>query len=85
MKKKIFRVEGSFGQKLWRQKFRKEVVGVSERHVLEKVLSEIGSKHGVKRNLIKIEKIEEISPEEVRDPKIKMLVGSESYGGEREA
>ncbi|MEM1689221.1 MAG: 50S ribosomal protein L18Ae [Candidatus Hadarchaeales archaeon] len=75
MRKRIFRIEGSFKQGLWKQKFRKEIIGFSERQVLEKVLSDIGSKHGVKRCMIKIEKIEEISPEEVRDQRIKLMLG----------
>lgn len=74
MKKRIFRVEGSFKQRLWKQKFKKEIIGFSERQVLEKVLSDIGSKHRVKRYMIKIEKIEEISPEEVRDHMIKLML-----------
>jgi len=73
--KKVFRVEGSFRQGLWVQRFRKEVIGFSERQALEKVLSDIGSRHRVKRTMIKIEKIEEISPEEVRNPKIRLMLG----------
>jgi large subunit ribosomal protein LX len=72
--KRIFRVEGRFRQGLWTQRFRKEVVALSERHALEMVLSDIGSRHGVKRTLIKIERVEEIRPEEVKNPRIRLLI-----------
>ncbi|HEX58979.1 MAG TPA: 50S ribosomal protein L18a [Methanomicrobia archaeon] len=50
-------VEGEFrtGNK-W-QKFRKEVECLSEKLAVEKVLSIMGSKHRLKRNMIRIKKV----------------------------
>ncbi len=64
---KVFRIKGRFRCGEFFQEFRKEVSAIVPKHALEKVYSEIGSKHGVKRHQILIEKIEEISLEEVRE------------------
>lgn len=40
----------------WRP-FSKYVEGRSEKMVMEKVLSQLGSEHGLKRNLIKIDEV----------------------------
>ncbi|MEM2908029.1 MAG: 50S ribosomal protein L18Ae [Candidatus Hadarchaeales archaeon] len=57
---KLFRVRGWFEQKGRRQKFTRELRGLSQEHVIERILSELGSRHGVKRNLIHIEEITEV-------------------------
>ena len=67
---KIFRVRGWFKRDNRRQVFTKEFRALSEEHVLERVYSEIGSKHKVKRDLIHISEISEIKPEEAKDPGI---------------
>ncbi|QHN05739.1 50S ribosomal protein L18a [Methanothermobacter sp. THM-1] len=74
MKTKIFRVKGKFlmGEKL--QPFTKELKAIKEEEIYEKLYSEFGSKHRVPRSKVKIEKIEEISPEDVQDPVVKALV-----------
>ncbi len=48
-------------------KFSKEVRAIKREHAIEKVLSELGSNHRVKRYHIVIEKVEEIPPEMVKD------------------
>lgn len=60
---RIFRVRGWFKQGDRRQKFMREFPALSEKQVLERVYSELGSKHRVKRNLIHIEEITEIKAE----------------------
>lgn len=67
---KIFRVKGWFKHDNRRQTFTKETRALSEKHVLEQVYSEIGSRHKVKRNLIHVSEITEIKPEEAKDPRI---------------
>jgi large subunit ribosomal protein LX len=71
---KIFRVKGWFKQGYQRQAFMKELPAISEKHALERVYSEVGSKHKVKRNLINIEEVTEIKPEEVKDPRVAALL-----------
>ena len=55
--------------------FVKELPALSEQQALERVFSEVGSKHKVKRRLIHIEEATEIKPEEAKDPQIKAMVG----------
>ncbi|CDG65575.1 MAG: large subunit ribosomal protein [Methanobacterium sp.] len=74
MKTKIFRVQGKFIMGDSFKTFTKELKATSEDDIKEKIYSEFGSKHHIGRNQIKIQKIEEISAEEVQDPLIKALV-----------
>lgn len=52
-------------------KFEKEVRGLRVEHALEKLYSELGSKHKVKRSNIKIVEVAEVSPEECKDKYVK--------------
>jgi large subunit ribosomal protein LX len=52
-------VEGKFKAGVQWEKFSKTVESNSEKNAREKVLSIFGSKHGVGRNLIKIESVKE--------------------------
>lgn len=67
---KIFRIRGWFKRGLYRQHFTRELLALSKEQAFERVYSDFGSKHGVKRNLIHIEEAVEVKPEEVRDPRI---------------
>lgn len=73
MKTKIFRIQGKFlmGDDL--KPFTRELKAIEETEIYEKIFSEFGSKHHISRDQVKIEKIEEISAEEVQDPIIKAL------------
>lgn len=73
MKTKIFRVQGKFIMGDSFKPFTKELKATSEDDIKEKIYSEFGSKHHIVRNQIHIEKIDEISAEEVIDPLIKAL------------
>mgnify|MGYP001772650592 CR=1 FL=1 len=59
------------------QRFTKDIRGVSEKEVLEKVYSILGSNHKVKRYHIRIERIEEIDPSASRDPFIRQVANAE--------
>jgi large subunit ribosomal protein LX len=67
---KIFRIMGWFKQGLYRQRFTRELLALSKEQALERIYSDVGSKHRVKRNLIHIEEAIEVKPEEVKDPRI---------------
>ena len=74
---KIFRIDGSFVKNRQKTEFIKELPAKSRGRALERLYSELGSKHAVKRNLIQISEIEEIKPEEAKDPEIRALAEDE--------
>lgn len=80
---KVFKVSGEIRKPNWQTSFEKEVTAIKPEHAVEKVYMELGSKHRVKRFHIKINKVEEISPNEVEDPLIrKLLAGEGKLGGQ---
>lgn len=54
-----FTVKGSFKAGLKWEKFAKRIASQNKKNATEKAYSLIGSEHGLKRNFIKIESIEE--------------------------
>lgn len=74
MKTKIFRIQGKFIMGNSYQPFTKELKAISENDIREKIYSDFGSKHGIKRTKIIIQEIKEISADEVQDPIIKSLI-----------
>ncbi len=70
---KVFRVTGEINKPNYQTSFRKEIRALKPEHAAEKVYKELGSKHRAKRFQIKIVQVEEISPEEIKDPIIKKL------------
>ncbi|MBQ2962674.1 50S ribosomal protein L18Ae [Methanobrevibacter sp.] len=71
---KIYRIKGSFVMGSETQVFTKEFRAVKEEDIYEKLYSIFGSKHGIKRNQIKIDSIEEIAEDEVQDPVVKAIL-----------
>ena len=69
---KIYRIEGymliSHDRNPRWQVFRKEVLALKPEHAVEKIYSELGSRHKLRRKHIRIVKVKEISPEEASDP-----------------
>ena len=74
MKTKIFRIQGKFMMGNTLKPFTKELKAVDEQNIKEKIYSEFGSKHHIRRGKIKIDEIVEISSEQVQDPLIKDLL-----------
>ena len=74
MKTKIYRVQGKFIMGNSFKPFTRELKAIGEEDIKEKIYSEFGSKHHIVRNQIHIEKIREISAEDVVDPLIKNLI-----------
>ncbi|HOI72351.1 MAG TPA: 50S ribosomal protein L18Ae [Methanobacterium sp.] len=74
MKTKIFRIQGKFMMGNALKPFTRELKATNEEEIKERIYSEFGSKHHIKRNKIKIEDITEISADEVIDPVIKALL-----------
>jgi large subunit ribosomal protein LX len=73
MKTKIYRVKGRFALGEEIQIFTKELKAVNEKDIYERIYAEFGSKHRIKKNLVKIEEVKEISKEEILDPLIKAI------------
>lgn len=67
---KVFRINGWFKHDFGRQQFTRELLALSKEQALERVYSQVGSRHKVVRNLIHIEDVVEIKPEEVKDPRV---------------
>ena len=78
MSSKVWRAIGVYKKKKKNYSFSKEMLCQKESHVREKVLSELGSRHRVKRKDITITKIEEISPEDATSLEIRKILGVES-------
>jgi large subunit ribosomal protein LX len=79
---KVFRVTGEIKKPNLQTPFRKEIVADKAEHALERVYAELGSKHRVKRVHIKVESVEEVSPQEIENPMLKKLVTGEEKVGE---
>ena len=71
---KIFRIKGSFVMGSETQVFTKELRAIKEEEIYEKLYSIFGSKHGIKRNQVKIDSIEEITEDEIEDPIVKAII-----------
>jgi large subunit ribosomal protein LX len=78
MSSKVWRAIGKYKKKGKTYRFSKEMISPKESHVKERVLSELGSRHRVKRKDIAITKVEEISPEEVSSLELRKLLGLET-------
>jgi len=68
-----WRVEGEALTGLTVMKFAKEVRALSAEEAVEKVYNHFGSKHKLKRRQIKIARVYEVGPEELRDPALRKL------------
>lgn len=79
---KVFRVMGEIRKPNLKTSFRKEVVAIKPEHAVEKVFTELGSKHRVKRFHIKITGVEEVPLQEIENPLLKKLVVGEEKVGE---
>jgi large subunit ribosomal protein LX len=78
MSTKIWLASGEYLKKKRKFIFSREILGEKESHVREKILSELGSRHRVKRRLITITEIKEIEPEEVKNLELRKFLGLES-------
>ncbi len=74
---KVFRVTGEICKPNLKTAFAKEVIADESDHAVEKVYTEIGSRHRVKRCHMKISKVEEVTPEDIANPILKKLVAGE--------
>lgn len=78
MSSKIWRATGAYKKKKKAFTFSRELLGDKEARIREKVLSELGSRHRVKRKDIDITEIKEIKPEEVTNLDLRKILGLET-------
>ncbi|MHA2153249.1 MAG: 50S ribosomal protein L18Ae [Candidatus Thorarchaeota archaeon] len=75
---KIWRASGAYRKNKRNFTFSRELLAEKESHVREKILSELGSRHRVKRREITVEEIIEIKPEEVQNLDLRKMLGLET-------
>jgi large subunit ribosomal protein LX len=75
---KIWRASGAYRKNKRTFTFSRELFADKESHVREKILSELGSRHRVKRREIEIDKVIEIKPEEVQNLDLRKVLGLET-------
>jgi large subunit ribosomal protein LX len=78
---KVFRVTGEIRKPNLKTPFSKEIIAAKPEHAIEKVYSELGSKHRVKRFHIKITNVEEIPLAQIENPLLKKLASEEQEIG----
>lgn len=78
MSSKIWRATGSYRKSKKTFTFTKELLAEKDTHVRERILSELGSRHRVKRKDVKVTEIKEIKPEEVTSLELRKLLGLET-------
>ena len=71
---KAYKVTGQIAKPNLATPFVKEILADKSEHAVEKVYSEIGSKHRVKRCHIKISEVQEIPADQIENPILKKLV-----------
>lgn len=78
MSLRVYRVSGEVRIGTEWRKFTIYVTATKPRDAMETVYSNLGSRHKLKRNLIKIEDIKEVSREEIDKVDILQLLSTES-------
>jgi large subunit ribosomal protein LX len=71
---KVFRVTGKINKPNLATSFAKEILAEKSEHAIEKVYTEIGSRHRVKRFQIKIESAVEVPVDEIENEILKNIV-----------
>ena len=78
MDTKVWRASGSYTKDKRKYQFTHELLAQKEEHVKEKIMSELGSKHRVKRGSITFTSVKQIKPEELTDLTLRHMLGVES-------
>jgi len=75
---KIFRVSGQIAKPNWKTNFQKEVRALKPEDAKEIIYAELGSRHKAKRFQIQIATVEEVKPEDIKDPVLRKMVLGEA-------
>lgn len=73
---KAFKVTGSFRMGRKSQAFSKEVIAADKKGATETILSDLGSKHKVKRYDIEVKEVVELKPDDVTDSIVSHRLGA---------
>lgn len=71
---KVFKVTGKIYKPNLKTEFVRQLIADKPEHAEERVYAEIGSRHRVKRCHMKVTKVEEIPPEEIKNPALRKLI-----------
>ncbi len=74
---RIFRVTGEIRKPNLSTSFKKEMIATKPEHAAERVYTDLGSKHRVKRFQIRIIEVAEITAQEIEDPTLKKFVAGD--------
>ena len=72
---KPFRVSGRLPMGRKTQRFSKEIAARDSDHAVELVLSDLGSKHRLRRRRIEVTEVVELPPDQVTDPVTRHRMG----------
>lgn len=72
---KAFSVRGRFVATRGWQTFTKQVAAESEERARDRLLSDLGSKHRLRRRQVEILEVRELTDEEVSDPVVRHRIG----------
>ena len=72
--KKAYKINGKFLMGEDWQYFTKEVIASNEKKAVELLLSDMGSKHRVKRRSISIKEVVEVPSDQIENPVVKYLM-----------
>ena len=78
MDTKVWRATGSYRKNKTTYRFSKELIADKEDHARERMLSELGSRHRVRRKDIKITDVAEVRPDDIQSLDIRRVMGLES-------
>ncbi len=78
MDTKVWRAVGKYRKNKRTFTFTKELIALKESHARERIFSELGSRHRVKRRNIEISEVIEIKPEEVISLVLRTILGVQS-------
>jgi large subunit ribosomal protein LX len=71
-------VTGTYRKNKRKFKFEKELIGAKESLIRERILSDLGSRHRIKRRDIDVSEIRELKPAEVKSLELRRRLGVES-------
>jgi large subunit ribosomal protein LX len=71
-------VTGTYRKNKHTFKFEKELIGAKESLIRERILSDLGSRHRIKRRDIDVSEIRELKPAEVKSLELRRRLGVES-------
>jgi large subunit ribosomal protein LX len=78
MEETAWSVSGTYRKSKHTFKFEKELIGEKESHVRERTLSDLGSRHRIRRRDIEISEIKKLKPTDVKSLELRRRLGVES-------